>query len=57
MNEPEVTKQVSPDMERWAAQRVKGRPNAARCDLDVTIFLFGILAILRILFLRGLELA
>jgi len=34
----EVTKQVSPEMERTAAQRARDRAKAARWDLDVAVF-------------------
>jgi hypothetical protein len=37
MDEAEVTKQVSPEMERTAMQRARDRAKAARWDLDVAI--------------------
>ena len=49
MDEAEVAKQVSPEMERIAAVRARDRARTARWDLDVTVFLFGILAIIMIL--------
>jgi Flp pilus assembly protein TadB len=54
MDEPEGAKQISPEMERTAAQRARDRARAARWDLDVAIFLFGILAILIILLFQGI---
>ncbi len=49
MDEAEVTKQVSPELERIAAVRARDRARTARWDLDITVFLFGILAIIMIL--------
>ncbi len=49
MDEAEVTKQVSAEMERTAVQRARDRAKAARWDLDVAVFLFAILAIVIIL--------
>lgn len=54
MGEAEVFEQVSPEMERTAEQRARDRARAARWDLDVAIFLFGILAILIILLFQGI---
>lgn len=38
-----VTKQVSPEMERAAAQKAKARAKTASWDLDIAIFLFVVL--------------
>ena len=48
-DESEVTKQVSPEMERAAMQRARDRAKAAMWDLDVAIFMFAILTIAVIL--------
>ena len=49
MEEADVAKQVSPEMEQIAAVRARDRARTARWDLDITVFLFGILAIIMIL--------
>ncbi len=49
MDEAEVAKQVSPELEQIAAARARDRARTARWDLDITVFLFGILAIIMIL--------
>ena len=54
MDEAQVAKQVTPEMERTAEQRARDRARAARWDLDVAIFLFGILAVLIILLFQGI---
>ena len=54
VSEAEVTKQVSPEMERTAAQRARGRAKAARWDLDVAVFFFAILATIMILLFQGI---
>ena len=53
----EVVEQISPEMERTVDQRARDRAGAARWDLDVAIFLFGILAILIILLFQGIGIA
>ena len=53
VSEAEVTKQVSPEMERTAAQRARDRAKAARWDLDVAVFFFAILATVMILLFQG----
>ncbi len=50
----EVTKQVSPEMERTAAQRARDRAKAARWDLDVAVFFFAILVAVMILLFQGI---
>ncbi len=50
----EVAKQVSPEMERTAAQRARDRAKAARWDLDVAVFFFAILATVMILSFQGI---
>ncbi len=50
----EVTKQVSPEMERRAAQRARDRANAARWNLEVAGFLFAIVIIVIILSFQGI---
>jgi hypothetical protein len=54
MSEAEVTKQVSPEMERTAMQRARDRANAARWDLDVAVFFFAVLATVIILSFQGI---
>ena len=54
MDEAEATKQVSPEMERKAAQRARDRAKAARWDLDVAVFLFAVLIIIIILLFQGI---
>ncbi len=49
MDKAEVTKQVSPEMERTAAQRARDRAMAARWDLNTAIFLFAVLILVLIL--------
>jgi len=49
MDEAEVTKQLSPEIERIAEQRARGRAKAARWDLDVAAFFFSILMLVIIL--------
>ncbi len=57
MEEAEVAKQVSPEIERKAGQMAGDRARAARWDLDVAIFLFGVLAIEIILLFQGIGIA
>ena len=57
MDEAEVTEQVSPEVERMAEQRARDKARSARWDLDVAIFLFGILAILIILLFQGITIS
>jgi len=45
----EVTKQVSPEMERTAMRRARDRAKAAMWDLDVAVFMFALLTIVVIL--------
>ena len=47
--ETEVSNQISPEMERTAAQRARDRANAARWDLNIAVFLFAILILVIIL--------
>ena len=49
LDEAEVPKQISPEMEEAAAQKATIRARAARWDLDVAVFLFAILIIIIIL--------
>ncbi|GAI14764.1 unnamed protein product [marine sediment metagenome] len=49
MDEAEVTKQVSPEMERIAAQRARDIAKAAMWNLDVAVFLFAVLILVIIL--------
>jgi len=49
MDEAEVAKQASPEMEQLAAQRARDRARNARWDLNVAIFLFAILILVIIL--------
>ncbi len=57
MDEREDTKQVSQEIEQKAEQRARDRARAARWDLDVAIFLFGVLAIEIILLFQGVGIA
>ncbi len=45
----EAAKQVKPEMEKMAIRRAKDRAMAGRWNLDVAVFLFGILIIVIIL--------
>ena len=54
LDKSEVTKQVSPELERTAAQRARDRAKAARWDLDVAVFFFAILAAVMILLFQGI---
>lgn len=56
MDEAEVSKQVSPETERTAAQRARIRAKAARWDLDVALFFFAVLIIVVILLFQGIRL-
>ena len=53
----EVTKQVSLETERMAAQRAKIRARTAKWDLDIAVFLFVVLIIVIILLFQdfGIE--
>ena len=55
MEEAEVVKQVSPELEQIAAVRARDRARTARWDLDIIVFLFGILAIIIILLFEGVS--
>ncbi len=54
MVEVEVSKQISPEMERAASRRAGDRARAARWDLDVAVFLFAVLIIVVILLYQGI---
>ena len=54
MDEAEVAKDVSPEMEQLAAQRARDRARNARWDLNVAVFLFAILIIIIILLFQGI---
>ena len=54
MDEAEVSKELSPEMEQAAAQRAGDRARAARWDLDVAVFLFAVLIIIIILLFQGI---
>ncbi len=56
MEEAEVDSQVSPEMERTAAQRARDRAGAARWDLDIAVFLFAVLIIVIILLFQRIGL-
>jgi len=49
MDEAEVTKKFTPEMERVAEQRARERARAARWDIDVAAFFFAILSLVIIL--------
>jgi len=48
-DETEVIVGISPEMERTAARRARGRASNARWDLNVAIFLFAVLILVIIL--------
>ncbi|MFC2003999.1 hypothetical protein ACFLUK_00420 [Chloroflexota bacterium] len=54
MDEAEDAKQVSPEMERTAAQRARDRAQASRWDLDIAVFLFAVLIIIIILLFQDI---
>ena len=54
VDEVEVTEQVSPEMERRAAQRARDRAKAAGWNLNVALFLFAVLIIVIILSFQGI---
>ncbi|MFC1940167.1 hypothetical protein ACFLXO_05740 [Chloroflexota bacterium] len=54
MDKDEAKKRDISAMERTAAQRAKVRANAARWNLDIAVFLFGVLAIIIILLFEGI---
>ena len=49
MEETEVTKLVSPEVEQAAARRARDRARNARWDLNIAIFLFAVLILVIIL--------
>ena len=57
MDEAEVTKQVSPEMERTAVRRARDRAGAARWNLDIAVFSFAVMIIVIILLFQeiGIE--
>ncbi|GAH58193.1 unnamed protein product, partial [marine sediment metagenome] len=48
-DETEVIVGISPEMDRTAARRAKGRARNARWDLNIAIFLFAVLILIIIL--------
>jgi len=54
MAEDEVVEQVSPEMEQAAARMARDRAVAGRWNLDIAVFLFGVLIIVIILLFQGL---
>ncbi|MBA7641967.1 hypothetical protein ES703_49653 [subsurface metagenome] len=48
-DETEVIVGISPEMERTAARRARGRARNARWDLNIAIFLFAVLILIIIL--------
>jgi len=57
MDADELTQQFSPEMQQKAAQRAHDRAKAARWDLDIAVFLFGVLIIVIILLFQGIGIA
>ena len=55
MDVAEVIEQISPEMEREAVQRAKDRAVAGRWDLNVAVFLFGVLIIVIILLFQDIS--
>ena len=56
MDEAEVAKPVSQEMEQLAAQRAKDRAGAARWNLDIAVFAFAVLIIVIILLFQEIGL-
>ncbi|MFC1943113.1 hypothetical protein ACFLWO_00825 [Chloroflexota bacterium] len=54
MDEADVTKQVSPEMEQAAVRKARDRASAARWNLDIAIFLLAILITIIILLFQGI---
>ena len=54
MDKAEADKQVSPEMERAAAQRARDRAMNARWDLNIAIFLFAVLILVIILLFQNI---
>ena len=54
MEEAEVTKRISPEMESRAARRARDRAKTAGWDLDVALLLFAVLIIVIILSFQGI---
>ena len=54
-DEAEVSRQITQENERLAAQRAKERARMARWDLDIAVFLFAVLIIVIILLFGGVE--
>jgi len=52
--EEETAEQLDPELHEKADQRAKERSNAARWNLDVAVFLFGVLIIVIILLFQGI---
>ncbi len=57
MDEGEVVKTVSPEMEQEAARRARDRAGISRWDLDIAVFLFAVLIIVIILLFQGVGIA
>ncbi len=55
MDKAEDAKEISPEMERTAAQRARDRASAARWNLDVAVFMFAVLIIVIILLYQGVD--
>jgi Flp pilus assembly protein TadB len=49
----EVSEQENPEIKRLAARRAERRARDARWDLDIAVFLFGVLTIVIILLFQG----
>jgi Flp pilus assembly protein TadB len=54
MEEAEVTKRISPEMESRAARRARDRAKTAGWDLDIALLLFAVLIIVIILSFQGI---
>ena len=57
MDADELTQQFSSEVQEEAAQRARDRAKAARWDLDIAVFLFGVLIIVIILLFQGIGIA
>jgi len=53
IDKADSVKQISPDVERSAAQKARDRSRAARWDLNIAIFLFAVLIIIILLSFQG----
>ena len=55
MDQTEDANPPSPENQQLAAQRARDRARMARWDLDIAVFLFGVLTIVIILLFQGIQ--